>query len=372
MMIRHSRCQCSPAPSPTKMAKSANFGEQSTFPDHCPFDADLVEREKMRPFALLALAGVLVAPCAACFRAGPGWWPEAGTDVGTYRDAASLETTAPSSDGISTPGATCVSRCCIGRDCLEFGTRLQAGLVLWVDRTSIVQAGFLLNRWRDRSPDGNDIVAVNPDSPPRIQLDEVGPMVEIDEPGVALATSANGTPFDRDDFTVLVLGRCDTRTDHGVLFRKRSNFSGSGVSLYCHATLGSTSAPTGRDRMAAELRDDEWPTAPHVGYIPSRDIYRPGILHLAGVRRVDRTRVELRVDGAVQREIPIPEALFLNANPQVNVGARGGQTEFDGGFAAGVVVRGSLTDAEVAELEAFLLRTSGKGAPPLVTSQQVR
>jgi hypothetical protein len=337
-----------------------------------PSSASLIHQKKMMSrIASVALAAVLVATCPACFRAGTGWWPEAGADVAPHQDAASLEMLRPPDQGSSPPGGTCVSRCCIGQECLEFGARLQAGLVLWVDRTSIVKAGLLLNRWRDRSPHGNDIVPVNPESPPRVQLDEVGPIVEVDEIGMVLATSANGMPFDRDDFTVLVLGRCDARTMEGPLFYKQSYPPRHGVRLYCQA-MGPPPLPPARNRFLAELTDPE--RQADLPRIPSRDIYAPGIFHLAGVRRVDTTRVELRVDGAVQSEITIPEAVFLSSNPQIYIGASPRTispqiTEFDGAFAAVVVVRGPLTDAEVAELEAFLLRTSGKGAPPLVTSQ---
>jgi hypothetical protein len=287
-------------------------------------------------------------------------------DGSTEHDASS-GVLPPPTDGAASPVAACVDRCCIGPACLEFSARLQAGLVLWVDRTTLTQPGHLLNRWRDRSRLGNDVVAVNPESPPRVQRDDVGPIAEIDEPGMVLATAGKGMTFDREDFTILVLGRCDAKTYNGPLFRK-ANYDRpiTGVELTCNAPAGPT---TGPGRIKAMVMD--YALAPNVFMdITSRDEYGPGVLHLVALRRVDRTRIELRVDGAVQGELTIPETVDLKDNLPMYLGARGGSsavmtTNLDGGLAAALVVRGALTDSDVSELEAFLMRTSATGALPL-------
>ena len=85
-------------------------------------------------------------------------------------------------------GGVCADRCCVGGSCLEFSTPLQRGLLLWADRTSLPPVGHIVERWRDRSPKGNDIVNVNFGKGPRVQLDDVGPIAEIDEGTMVMAT----------------------------------------------------------------------------------------------------------------------------------------------------------------------------------------
>jgi hypothetical protein len=363
----------------------------------------------MSPRALHALAATLAALCSACFQpalecslCGPDDYCPAGLscekgmcvsptemgrkyceltsprdggpgeEAGTQRDTASPGILPPPSpDGGAAPPATCTDRCCIGSSCLELGLRLQTGLLIWADRTSMAMPGFPLTRWRDRSPRGNDFLPVNRETPPKVQRDEVGSLVEIDDPGMVISTALAGTALDREDFTILVLARCDAPTVQGPVFIKQSSIRPrTGVAIYCNSyaleVMPQSPAP---NRIFAKILHDELIPFPGGG-IASRDTYGPGVLRLIGLRRVARTRLELRVDGAVQGETSIPEMVSLVDTLPAHVGSPPfvsppAMTNFNGGLAAVVVVRGPLTDDEVAALEKFLMSTSGRGAPPL-------
>lgn len=261
---------------------------------------------------------------------------------------------------------TCTDRCCIGNECLAFTPRVQAGLLLWLDRTTLGAPGTRLERWRDRSPNQTDVVAVNADSPPRVQLDEVGPIAEIDEERMVLATErALERRLGFEDFVVYVLARCDARTGIGSLFYKsNATRPARDMNLYCNhdgagVLQGLEPVP---NRAIARIRNDDL-VGGFAGIAVSTETYPPDTLHLYGARRVGKTRFQLRVDGKVQSEVPIPDTMNLDDNRPISVGSLRDDrpsptTSFDGGIAAVVVVSGPLTDQEVADLEAFLLKTT--------------
>jgi hypothetical protein len=300
--------------------------------------------------------------------AQPDGATDAGADVVSSADA---DLTPPPDSGNGVPDGAeallCEDRCCIGGACLEFTPRMQAGLMLWLDRTSMGAPGSSLLRWRDRSTTQTDAVALNSDSPPRVQADAVGPIVEIDEPRMVLSTER---PLPRrlgfDDFTVYVLVRCDARTVVGPVFSKfKPERPHNGLTINCNHDGGGVhqGPPLTNNRAVARLRHDDLLPQHGQGWAVSIDTYEPGTLHLLGARRVGKTRFQLRVDGKVQHEVNVPDAVNLDDDLPVSFGTLANQvpsptTSFDGGLAAVVVVSGQLSDEEVAALETFLLRTS--------------
>jgi hypothetical protein len=280
--------------------------------------------------------------------------------------------TLASPDAPSPPA--CTERCCVGAMCLDFPPRLQRGLLLWADRTSLPSPGQLVSRWRDRSSHRNDILAVNPKTPPRVQRDEVGPIVEIDDPGMVLATEAGpGLTLGIEDFTLFVLARCDAPTFQGALFDKinTERMDRAGVELHCNSPAvdvfpGTTMLPPTRMHLAI-VDDARFPIGKAIA---SQDMFAPGVLHLVAARRVDGTTVQLRVDGVVQGQMTIPASVNINEQSRAFVGSHYStlptpMTFFNGGLGAVIVVRGPLGEDEFGALEAFLLRTLASGATPL-------
>ena len=80
------------------------------------------------------------------------------------------------------------------------------------------------------------IVAYNFGFAPTVQKDQVGSIVEINEARMVLATKPG--PQHRlkfEDFSILVLARCDDSTHFGTLFERDSDEQPStGLGLYCN------------------------------------------------------------------------------------------------------------------------------------------
>jgi hypothetical protein len=271
--------------------------------------------------------------------------------------------------------AACTERCCIGAQCLTVGDRLRRSLVLWADRTSLPAPGGTVTRWLDRSGLGNHIVAHNLGAPPRVQRDEVGPLVEIDETGHVLRTEPGpALELGAKDFVIMVLARCDARTVAGALFDKQTGARPlAGVSLYCNhngaEALPLTTALT-NNRMFLKVSDAVALTGPSEGAVASQHTFDPGTLHLVVARRTEAARLQLRVDGQLEAEVRIAADTNLYDQRPAFVGAdfstlSGVSTTFDGGLAAVIVVRGPMLDQEVEELESFVLRSMGPAAAPL-------
>jgi hypothetical protein len=90
----------------------------------------------------------------------------------------------------------------------------------------------------------------------------------------------------------------------------------------------------------------------------------PGQLHLYGARRVGGTRVQLRVDGKPEGEVPIAASLDFALDDSFAIASEVPVNRFDGALAAVVIVRGPLADQEVSDLETFLIRSLGPDAAP--------
>ena len=344
-------------------------------------------------FGLLGLSGacfrIEVPPCTKCtaqvcpegLACKGGYCVAAGETIDQcLADAAvpsdvlpegSRTDTTSLSDTPTAEPLTCADRCCVGTACLDLTPRMKSGVVLWVDRTSLGTPGSALLRWTDRSPAGNHVFAANMDSPPRVQLDNIGPIAEIDETRMVLSTKGDGLrPFGLEDFTILVLARCDERTSNGPLFSKMwVERPQKGIDLYCNHTgggalMGLPLTPT--HALARLVWEDAFAIDNGVAISPTS--YAPGSLHLYGARRAGAA-FQVRVDGKIEKELTVPRSINLNDDLPAFVGtlAHSGlssspTTTFDGGIAAVVVVSGPLDDAEVAALEAFLLATQGAGA----------
>lgn len=264
------------------------------------------------------------------------------------------------------PSSTCTDHCCIGAQCLQFPASLQQGLLFWADGTSLSEPGYALTAWRDRSHYANDILPVNPETPPRVQLYEGGAVAQIDQPGMVIA-SKNGLPtaFGVQDFTILVLARCEPAPESCVIRQARSDGARPlmSVALYCNSS-GDSVLPPPTTPTHAELRVMDDNVYPNGGWatVVSRRTDLTGNMHLFGARRIDGTRLQLRVDGVVEGETTIPEQLDLANQTPIYVGScaallRPYTTTFLGEVGAAVVVGGAMSDAEVASLETFLLST---------------
>ena len=264
-------------------------------------------------------------------------------------------------------GGVCTGRCCIGDRCLEFPTHLQRGLILWADRTSLPPVGHLVERWRDRSPKGNDIVNVNVGKGPKVELDDIGPIAEIEEESMVMATRPG--PELRlafDDFTILIVARCDASTQLGTLIdRIVPSEPRNGLRLFCnHDGAGVLGPDTmGSSRVYLNLIHDDLLDSFGAGQVVSVNTFEPGALRLFVARRV-AGEVQVRVNGRLEGRAPIPGSLSLMAETPFFIGAIAasgplGQTKFNGGIATVVIVRGPLAEEDLVSLEKFLMATSG-------------
>jgi hypothetical protein len=317
------------------------------------------------PGGLKCQGGLCTAPTLTC--------PVPAVDAAVDLPPPDVPAPPDALDPDAAPSVVCEDRCCVGAECLVLPDRLRRSLVLWADRVSMPPPGGSVMRWLDRSGLGNDIRAHNLFSLPRVQRDTVGPIIEIDEPGHVLRTAAGPElQLGAKDFTVMVLARCDARTTVGTLFNKETgDRPRSAIELYCNhsAQEALPPGPLVRNRMFLKVTDDVALTGPAKGAVASQRTFEPGALHLVVARRTERNRLQLRVDGQLEAEVLIAADTNLYDQQPAFVGAPfstlpGINTEFDGGLAAVILVRGPLLDAEVEALEAFVLRTMGPAATP--------
>lgn len=268
----------------------------------------------------------------------------------------------------------CIDRCCIGASCLDLVPRVRQGLLLWADRTSMGQPESALERWQDRSPNAYHLKPFNLDTPPRVRSDLVGPIAEISESRMVLATQEGSSlRLGVEDFTILALVRCDAGYDKAIVFQKRnSDRPRSGIAMFCNhdgnpLLIGASVAP---NRVFLSMADEDHITGANEGMIVSQRTDLGNRVHLLAARRVDGTRLQLRIDGALEGETTIMGSVNLADDFPLFVGSVASPTppyisNFRGGLAAVVVVRGPLTDEELEALEAFLIRTGSEGAPRL-------
>jgi hypothetical protein len=270
-------------------------------------------------------------------------------------------------------GRRCVDRCCIGTTCLEFPSRLKNGLLLWADRTSMGQPGSVLDKWFDRSLHNHDLMSLPLAEPPRVQSDGVGPIADIGTGQSGMATTDGPSlRLGTDDFSMVALVSCRVGAQQASVFSKQYNSRPhTGVVMFCNhdgapLLLGGLPA---RNRAFARIIDEERQMMePLAGMVVSQRTDIPGNLHVLTARRVEGRRFQLRVDGMVEGEIAIPPSLDLKDETPIFVGTIAPPpyaTNFVGGLAAMVVVRGPLGDDELKALEDFLIRSGGEGAPPL-------
>ena len=312
---------------------------------------------------------------------------ECRDDAGSSSDAVAedvSESPAPDSDSSTTDatdsstevaGNQCIDRCCIGASsCLDLVPRVRQGLLLWADRTSMGRPGFPLETWLDRSVGAHHLMSLNPDSPPRVGIDPSGPIADIDDTRMVLATEAGPSlRLGIDDFTILARVRCDVEAQLAPVFQKRSiERPRTGILMFCnHDGAGVlVGPPTAPNRAFLQIIDDKYLPIAASGMIASQRTDLPGKLHLLAARRVEGHRLQLRVDGALEGEIEIPPSVDLKDELPLFVGAFASnpptfRTTFRGAIAAIVMIRGPLTDSELEALEGFLIRTGGEGAPPL-------
>ena len=120
----------------------------------------------------------------------------------------------------------CIDSCTTLGKPFIFSDELKQGLLLWADRTSLDQPGSSITSWHDRSGHGRDIVPLNFDRPPTVQLDApdpLGRLVRIDDSSMGMATkSGTGLAFGLEDFTILVLARLQPSALTGCLFQQET------------------------------------------------------------------------------------------------------------------------------------------------------
>lgn len=305
----------------------------------------------------------------------------AGMATGGAGGMAGMEPVVPTGGGpggaAGSRAVACIDHCCIGEnDCLNFPPTLKDGLLFWGDRISMGEPGFPLTAWQDRSRYANDVVPVmtNAATPPRVQLYERGAVVRIDQPSMVIASKdAPATAFGADDFTILVLARCEVEAPRSCVFRQAKSGERPlmSVALYCNSA-GEPILTGPLMYTHAELRvtDDNVALPNGAATLVSRRTDLNNGMHLFGARRMNRTKLQLRVDGDIEGEMDIPEKVNLDYLAPISLGSCAPTTPlpplttlFKGELGAAVVVHGNLSEDEVRELETFLIKTRAAAAP---------
>jgi hypothetical protein len=227
--------------------------------------------------------------------------------------------------------------------------------------------------WLDRSAQGHHLMSLNSDAPPRVQLDPLGPIAELTETRMTLATASGPSlRLGIEDFTISVVARCDVEAQQSVVFQKRAaERPRTGIAMFCNhngmpVLAGVPQAP---NRALLSVTDDVRIPDIASGMIVSQTTDLPGKLHLLTARRLQGSRLQLRIDGQLEGEIAVPASLDLSDEFPLFVASIASSvppylTNFRGGVAAVVVIRGPLSDDEVQALEVFLMTTNGDGPRP--------
>ena len=248
---------------------------------------------------------------------------------------------------------------CVGTNCIS----PPPGLVVWADRTSLPAENQPITTWIDRSGNNHPVTALNPGMAPIV----VDGFADIESPQAVLAVQ-DGTAlnFDRSDFTIMVLARCNSNGSVACVFDD-TIMTSLDLRVYCNvagvAYLPDAGGPPPQNQAKLQLTDTSLLVSESEIVSIRKDT--PNALHLYVARRISDA-LQLRIDGEAQGATMVTST--FNQNAPLFVGSCATQsrsTGFRGALGAVIVIKALLDDEQLSAIENFVLSTMGPNAPPL-------
>jgi hypothetical protein len=231
-----------------------------------------------------------------------------------------------------------------------FGARL----VVWLDAARGV-TGSPVTRWADQSGAGNDATQTVSGRQPALTASGINGLPSITFDGATtflqIADSAT-TRWGTGDFALFVVMRGAPNVATNAMLYNKSELPSpySGINLLLSATRGSVSA-----KASIQLDADFYAT--------SLDDFDDADPHVLGGRLVAAgagALLEMRADGARQGMLSVTGAINIDAPGQPTIIGHNGYNPasgfqaYKGDIAEIVAVKGTVSDAELASLEAYL------------------
>jgi len=238
-----------------------------------------------------------------------------------------------------------------------FGTRL----VVWLDAARGV-TGSPVTRWADQSGAGNDAAQTAAGSQPALTAAGINGMPALTFNGQAtflrIADSAT-TRWGTGAFTVMVVARGAPNTNTNAMLYQKSEADSpfNGLNLYLNSARASGSTTPAGIQVNANA------------YTLTADDFGDDQPHLFGGRLITAGTtnglLDIRVDGVRQGAVNFPDPVNIDApGRDTIIGHNGynpapGLQAFAGDIAEIVAVKGTVSDAELASLEAYLMDKYG-------------
>jgi hypothetical protein len=237
---------------------------------------------------------------------------------------------------------------------------LGSRLVLWLDAAKgvgLVDGGrdaSVISSWADQSMAKNDVVQANLALAPELNAatSEGGvgglPAVAFRAPERISAPSTASLSWGTGDFAMFVVFRTTTAVAAFIIGKYDTVFPYPGPNLY----LNYFAPGIGFNRMAAREDTNHYTLSAEGGTTDGRP-------HVAAMRR-DAAKHELRIDGVsyLNPDGGVPDGGAVDvsaANGSFDVGCRStGVYCFDGDIAEVIGLKGTVSDAEIIELETYL------------------
>jgi hypothetical protein len=233
-----------------------------------------------------------------------------------------------------------------------FGSRL----VAWLDAARGI-AGTPVASWADQSGAGNNATQTMAPSQPALTASGINGLPAVSFDGaltfLQIADSAT-TRWGAGDFALMVVARGAPNVATNAMLYNKSEAAApyAGINLFLNVTRGAASAKASLQLDAdfhATTRDDFGDANPHVF---------GGRLVTTGASAL----LEVRVDGARQGTLSLAgSAVNLDAPGRATIIGHNGYSPlsgfqaFKGDIAEVVAVKGTVSDAELANLEAYLM-----------------
>jgi hypothetical protein len=266
---------------------------------------------------------------------------------------------APSSDA-AVSIASCASTCCIGARCLPLPASVKPGLVLWLDGSHLpgLAPDDPLTRWPDRSALELEALPLSPAAPPSVRATRWPQglaAVELERQEQLLVVEHHVLhDVGSEDFVLLValsmrtpgtfnclFGKAETRSPRGGFYVMTLADGRPQVRVLldgdaCRADSGGA-GECGQLSVAADVLPD----------------IAPDRFQLFVIRRLHGTHLELRLNRSVLATARLPETLSLGSGAPLRIGGCSGNSSgVRGSVAAVVLLRSSVSDADLGELEA--------------------
>lgn len=232
---------------------------------------------------------------------------------------------------------------------------LGSKVAMWLAPSSLQETDGGVTKWADLSGNGNDAVQNNATYQPTFTMAGLNGLPAATFNGPATFLSIADTTANRwgtGDFAMyaVIKGAATTTANFAMLYQKTAGSAYDGINLYVNSAKPAVSTLAAIQISGAVYLDNKAPPATFIDGTP----------HILGGRRYGQT-LEIRVDGA-SSNIMTNDAGLLNVDVSAMgspaaIGQNGnGGAEFQqyhGDISELIAVVGTITDGDVANLEAY-------------------